>query len=100
MVALLAMTTMCGCMTGPQSLRFRKHDPNSQFEPGTDAWWAEKAHLPVGSRQKFYKGKWWPPYHRPRVEKQQAAHIAHASIYWPLPYVCADRQVVDGDADQ
>lgn len=94
MVAALAAVVFSGCMTGPRWLRYKKVDPNSSYESGSDAWWAEKAQLPVGTRQKVHRGKVYPPYPRPTGEKQQWSHKFHAAHYWPLPYVCADRDLV------
>jgi hypothetical protein len=94
MVAALAAVVFSGCMTGPRWLRYRKVDPNSSCYPGSDEWWAEKAQLPVGTRQRVHHGKVYPPFPRPTGEKQQWSHKFHAAHYWPLPYVCADRDLV------
>lgn len=94
MFAALAATVFSGCMTGPRWMRYKKVDPNSSHQPGSDAWWAEKAQLPVGTRQKVYKGKVYPPFPRPTGEKQQFSHKFHAAHYWPLPYACQDREIV------
>lgn len=95
MFAALMATAFSGCMTGPRWMRYKKVDPNSQYQPGSDAWWAEKAQLPVGTRQRVHKGKVYPPFPRPTGEKQQYSHKFHAAHYWPLPYVCQDREIVE-----
>ena len=89
------VATMTGCMTGPHILRI-SDDPYSCHEPGSDAWWAEKAALPPGVRQKVYKGKIWPARPRPNCDRQQFCHTFHSAHYWPLPYVCQDRAFVSG----
>ena len=53
-----------------------------------------KASDPVGSRQKYHKGKLWPPYPRHTGEKQAFWHKYHSAHYWPWPYVCDDRAYV------
>lgn len=81
-----------GCSTGPQW--FGHRDKTSCHEPGSDAWWAEKAMLPPGVRQQYKKGKIWPPQPRSNQEPQQFSHTYYAEHYWPLPYVCQDRDAV------
>lgn len=36
----------------------------------------------------------WPPQPRPTVERQQFSHTYHSAHYWPLPYICQDRQYI------
>jgi hypothetical protein len=91
-LALLLSGALSGCATGPQF--FCQDDPNSCHEPGSDAWWSEKAMLPPGVRAKCKKGKVWPPRPRSTQEKQQFCHTYYSEHYWPLPYVCQDRQAV------
>ena len=79
-----------GCSTGPKFLRL----PNSDCActpAGSEEWWAAKAELPVGVRQRYAKGKLWPPVPRSTDEPQQFTHTFHAVHYWPLPYVYQDR---------
>lgn len=57
-------------------------------------WYARRALDPVGSRQKYYKGKMWPPYPRPQGLSMLPSHRYHAAHYWPYPYVCQDRASV------
>lgn len=57
-------------------------------------WYARRALDPVGSRQKYYKGKMWPPFPRPQGVSQLPTHAYHAAHYWPHPYLCYDRQSV------
>jgi hypothetical protein len=90
-VALCVSQT--GCSTGPKFLRL----PNSDCActpAGSEAWWEAKAELPVGVRQRYAKGKLWPPVPRPTDEPQQFSHTFHATHYWPLPYVYQDRAYV------
>jgi len=89
-LSLLLILGVCGCSTGPTI--FERNDPYSVHEPGSDAWWAEKAALPPGVRQKCWKGKNWPTRPRSTQERQQFSHTFHSEHYWPLPYVCQDRQ--------
>ena len=92
LVTLILTSSSTGCMTGPTI--FERHDQYSNLEPGSDAWWAEKAMLPPGVRQKCKKGKVWPPVPRSTQEPQQFSHTYHSEHYWPLPYVCQDRAAV------
>lgn len=57
-------------------------------------WYARRALDPVGARQKYYKGKMWPPFERPQGVSQLPTHTYHAAHYWPYPYQCYDRQSV------
>ena len=90
--ALAMLTLISGCMTGLHL--FGSSDPYSSAKPGSDRWWAEKAQITPGVRQKCKKGKVWPARPRPAGEGQQFSHTFHAAHYWPLPYVCQDRQYV------
>jgi hypothetical protein len=91
-LTLLVAGALQGCSAGPQF--FGHKDPNSCHEPGSDAWWAEKAALPPGVRQQCKKGKVWPARPRSNQEPQQFSHTYYAEHYWPLPYVCQDRESV------
>lgn len=57
-------------------------------------WYARRALDPVGTRRTYSKGKFWPPYPRPEGLAMLPSHRFHAEHYWPLPYVCDDRQYV------
>lgn len=57
-------------------------------------WYARRSLDPVGSRRRYVKGKFWPPYPRPEGLSMLPSHRFHAAHYWPLPYVCQDRQSV------
>jgi len=57
-------------------------------------WYARRALDPVGSRQRYVKGKMWPPYPRPEGLSMLPSHRYHTSHYWPYPYVCQDRASV------
>ncbi|MCA9061573.1 MAG: hypothetical protein KDA96_00860 [Planctomycetaceae bacterium] len=93
LVMMMLAACSAGCMTGPS---FIEHDdPTSMHEPGSDAWWAEKSMLPPGQRQRFWKGKMWPAVPRSSQPPQQFTHTFHSNHYWPLPYVCEDRQYVN-----
>ncbi|MBL8815950.1 MAG: hypothetical protein JNL58_07950 [Planctomyces sp.] len=96
--ALLMVVACSGCSTGPTF--FERKDPYSHHEPGSDAWWAEKAALPPGVRQTTYKGKQWPARPRSNMEKQQFSHTYYSEHYWPLPYVCQDRAYVHAAMEQ
>jgi hypothetical protein len=93
-LSMLLVLGLTGCSTGPTI--FEREDPYSVHKPGSDAWWAEKALLPPGVRQKCKKGKMWPVRPRSTQEPQQFSHTYHSQHYWPLPYVCQDRQYVHG----
>ena len=90
-LALGLMTLVTGCMTGALH---RKTDAYSSAEPGSSQWWAEKAALPPGVRSNCKKGKVWPARPRSTGDKQQFSHTFHSAHYWPLPYVCQDREYV------
>lgn len=57
-------------------------------------WYARRSTDPVGSRRRYVKGKFWPPYPRPEGLSMIPSHRFHAAHYWPYPYVCQDRQSV------
>ncbi len=95
-IAATCATMFSGCVSGPVYFQ----DETSAYEPGTDAWWAEKAQLPVGERRRVKKGKVWPIQPRPDAPKQPFSHIYHAATSWPYPYVCQDRQYVRSLFDQ
>ena len=86
------MMIVSGCMTGPDFMT--GDDPHSTLKPGSPEWWSQKAQLPPGVRQKCKKGKVWPARPRSTQEPQQFTHTFHSAHYWPLPYVCQDRQYV------
>lgn len=57
-------------------------------------WYARRALDPVGSRRRYIKGKFWPPFPRPEGLSMLPSHRFHAAHYWPYPYICEDRQSV------
>jgi hypothetical protein len=63
-------------------------------DAGTPEYYEFHANSPVGSRQKLHKGKLWPPRPRPVGPAQPFCHKYHAATFWPWPYVCQDRAVV------
>lgn len=71
---------------------------SSSYKPWGDRWseewYAMEADSPVGARQKYKHGKMWPTRPRPTGKQQQLSHRFHAAHYWPLPYVCQDRDYV------
>ena len=90
---MLPVIGITGCQTGP--LNFKGTGClECQSEQNSEEWWAEKAALPVGARQRYEKGKMWPPFPRPTGEEQQMSHVFHANHYWPYPYKCDDRRYV------
>ena len=70
--------------------------------PFTQAWYAERANDPPGTRQVESHGKLWPPYPRPVGRKQSCLHSYHYSHYWPYPHNCEDeaytRNIIDAQA--
>jgi hypothetical protein len=112
-IVLLIMATTAGCA----SLSFHQkqevcshcegegecsHCQSEECKPPrrySDEWWAIEADRPVGARQKYKKGKMWPPYPRPTEKKQHFWHQYHAAHYWPHPYVCEDRNSVRSMAE-
>lgn len=91
-IALLLVIATCGCSTGPFSCL--NNDPSCPQEPGSCEWWSVRAMAPPGVRQRCHKGKNWPVRPRPTGEPQQFSHIYHSATYWPLPYVCQDREYI------
>ena len=81
--------SMTGCATGP--VTFVGDDTQCGPEAGSAEWWAQQAELPPGVRKKCYKGKSWPVQPRSDLPRQQFTHTYHSAHYWPLPYVCQDR---------
>jgi hypothetical protein len=80
-------------MTGCTILNRDECDPRPPRRFSED-YYESKAHLPVGSRQKYLHGVLWPPYPRPTEEDQSLVHRYHAAHYWPHPYSCWDQQSV------
>ncbi len=70
---------------------FSKGGPDA----GTPEYYEYYSDLPVGSRQRYWKGKLWPPRPRPTGHKQLPAHKFHSAHFWPFPYVCQDRALVE-----
>ncbi len=66
---------------------------NDGIRRGSKEYYELKASDPPGSRQHYKAGKLWPPYPRPTGPHQTFVHKYHHTHYWPLPYVCADREV-------
>ncbi len=91
-IAALILGTISGCATGP--LSDLVGDEAHVDSAGSAEWWSQQAMLPPGVRQKCYKGKMWPVQPRPTVPRQQFSHTYHSAHYWPLPYVCQDREYV------
>ena len=57
-------------------------------------WYARRSLDPVGSRRRYVKGKFWPPFPRPEGLSMLPSHRFHTAHYWPYPYVCEDRHSV------
>jgi hypothetical protein len=64
-------------------------------DAGTPEYYEYHANSPVGSRQRLHHGKLWPPRPRPVGPHQPFCMKYHAATYWPWPYVCQDRAVVE-----
>ena len=61
----------------------------------SEEWYAMRAHLPPGERQKIKKGKFWLAEPRPcGIEEQPFWHKYHTNKTWPHPYNCQDRGTV------
>ncbi len=50
---------------------------------------------PPGRRQFYFAGKFWPDRPRPVGEDLPHIHTYHAAHYWPRPYNCQDREIVN-----
>lgn len=72
--------------------------------PGVKRWSRDdyeiRASLPIGSRQKIWKGKVWPPRPRPTGPKPHLVHRFHATHYWPTPFIEQDRMLVESVIEQ
>jgi hypothetical protein len=62
---------------------------------GTPEYLEMRAGDPPGRRQFYYGGKFWPDRPRPTGEDLPWLHTYHATHYWPHPYVCQDRAIVN-----
>ena len=66
--------------------------------PGVKRWSCDdyylRGQLPIGQRQKCYKGKTWPVDPRPTGPTPHAIHRFHAAHYWPYPYYIWSRNRV------
>ncbi|WP_437203225.1 hypothetical protein [Planctomicrobium sp. SH664] len=69
------------------------HDSQGRRK-GSQEYYEAHAAEPTGSRQVYKYGKLWPPYPRPVGDHQPFWQKFHSTHYWPLPYVCADRETV------
>jgi|SaaInlStandDraft_1057018.scaffolds.fasta_scaffold90819_1 hypothetical protein len=71
--------------------------------PGVRRWSKEdyylRGQLPIGQRQKCYKGKMWPAEPRPTGPKPHMIHRFHAAHYWPYPYDVWSRNSVNNMID-
>ena len=71
--------------------------------PGVKRWSREdyylRGQLPVGQRQKCYKGKIWPVDPRPTGPKPHMIHRFHSAHYWPYPYDVWARNSVNNMID-
>jgi hypothetical protein len=72
--------------------------------PGVKRWSRDdyeiRANVPVGVRQKIWKGKVWPPVARPTGVKPHLIHRYYATHYWPTPFIEQDRILVDSIIEQ
>ncbi len=55
-----------------------------------------RANDPIGERQVYKYGRFWPPRPRPTGPNQLWIHKFHTVKYWPQPYQCDDRAAVRG----
>jgi hypothetical protein len=62
---------------------------------GTPEYLEMRAGDPPGRRQIYHGGKLWPDRPRPVGDDLPWLHTYHASHYWPHPYNCQDRQIVN-----
>lgn len=62
---------------------------------GTPEYLEMRASEPPGRRQFFFAGKPWPDRARPVGEDLPWIHTYHATHYWPRPYNCQDREIVN-----
>ncbi len=74
--------------------RSAEYCPPEEPHRWSEEWYAIEADSPVGARQKYKKGKLWPPFPRPQGKEQQLSHRFHAAHYWPFPYRCKDRDYI------
>lgn len=58
-----------------------------------------RAGEPIGQRQRYHHGKFWPPYPRPLGKPLPWIHRFHATHYWPFPYTGLDQADVNLVAD-
>ena len=93
-IAALILGTVSGCATGPLADLVGSEEAQCDTHVGSADWWSQQAMLPPGVRQKCKKGKMWPVQPRPTVPPQQFSHTYHSAHYWPLPYVCQERDYV------
>jgi hypothetical protein len=93
-LSLLCLSAASACA----SVAFAQ-DPNGCPCPEprwhTEAWYQMRSQEPVGTRQVEWNGKLWPPYPRPVGPKMTCSNVYHAEHYWPWPYMCTDRNVVN-----
>jgi len=64
------------------------------FSKKPPGYYESRASEPVSTRQRYYKGKFWPPYPRPQGPCLPWIHVFHGAHYWPYPYNYQDRYAV------
>jgi hypothetical protein len=62
---------------------------------GTPEYLEMRAGEPPGRRQFYFAGKYWPDRARPSGDDLPCIHTYYHSHYWPHPYNCQDRQIVN-----
>lgn len=61
---------------------------------GNQGFAADYGDRPPGSTQKFFKGKFWPPFPRPEGKEASCWTQYHYAHYWPYPHTCEDTSSV------
>jgi hypothetical protein len=62
---------------------------------GTSEYLEMRAGEPPGRRQIYFAGKYWPDRARPAGEDLPCIHTYYHAHYWPRPYTCQDRAIVN-----
>lgn len=62
---------------------------------GSKEYFEMRSSEPIGQRQKYKYGKFWPPQPRPIGDPLPWQHRYHASCYWPYPYTAMDQADVN-----
>ena len=97
---LCSLIALTGCSTFSALSHKKDDDEFKGPKKWSEEWYAMYSDQTVGRRQKFKKGKVWPPQPRPIGEELPFWHKFHAAHYWPHPYSGQDENFINALQEQ